>query len=413
MSKTESKNNNNNTTDVGEEYSKSDDKAYNFFLDSSLPYYSVILAYCMFYIGIYFKNQFIGVVFVYVILPLVDFLIPIDVLNPSKEKASKLKKDIYFKFPLYFAVSIEIFTYFYGIYHLLDNNFNFLYKATCIFVLATMQGVSINYSHELMHKLNYFDNCLGAFLLIKNFYIHWFIEHNYGHHTHVATPLDPASAVKGQTVYEFIPQSLIGTFTSSLKIETEMVKENNRSIFTHRIYLSILTYIVTLALLYKFLGFYEMIMAFVIGFSGPLYLEVINYVEHYGLRRKKLSDGNYEPVSIHHSWNTPHRITNYMLFKLQRHSDHHANALKPYQILCSYDESPNLPNGYAFCILLALFPSSWFDIIDPLVDDYAKNNRLSTSSIEIADKKSKSFNLKAGISISSLIILQIIVNNIF
>ena len=103
------------------------------------------------------------------------------------------------------------------------------------------------------------------------------------------------------------------------------------------------------------------------------YLEAINYLEHFGLQREKLPNGEYEKVTIRHSWNAPHRFTNYLLFKLQRHSDHHENATKPYQTLLSLDESPQLPYGYAICVLMAFFPGVWHSVMDPLVEEYEKH----------------------------------------
>jgi alkane 1-monooxygenase len=103
-----------------------------------------------------------------------------------------------------------------------------------------------------------------------------------------------------------------------------------------------------------------------------IYLEAINYLEHYGLARKRLPNGEYEKVTIRHSWNAPHRISNYLLFKLQRHSDHHENSLKPYQTLLSLEESPELPHGYVLMIIMVFIPSVWFRIMDPLVEEYRK-----------------------------------------
>ena len=91
-----------------------------------------------------------------------------------------------------------------------------------------------------------------------------------------------------------------------------------------------------MALIYQKFDFRGLILSWIFGFGAVLILEIINYVEHYGLRRKRLEDGTYEKVTIRHSWNAPHRMSNYLLFKLQRHSDHHENAFKPYQTLCSY-----------------------------------------------------------------------------
>lgn len=387
-----------------------EDKDYDFFLDSSLPYYLILIAYFLFYLGVYMHNQFILITFVYVVLPLADRVFSVDITNPSKEKEKTLKRNNWFKYPLYVAIIVELYTFVYGINHLADESYDILYKLSCLFCLMTMQGVSINYSHELIHKVGKFDNIIGALLLVKNYYLHWFIEHNYGHHKHVATPLDPASAVKGETVYQFIPKSVVGTFTSSWKIEEKIVKDEGRSILTNRIYLSLLLYAIYTIFLFKFYGIVLGISAIIIGISGPYYLEIVNYLEHYGLRRDKLPNGEYETVTIHHSWNTPHRITNYFLFKLQRHSDHHANALKPYQTLCSYDQSPNLPSGYALCIMLALFPSSWFDIIDPLVDVYSKTKNIPVEIRKKSEEKTNMFITKAGVILILLAILQFVIN---
>lgn len=106
------------------------------------------------------------------------------------------------------------------------------------------------------------------------------------------------------------------------------------------------------------------------AFGSIFYLEAINYIEHYGLLRKKQDNGHYEKVTIKHSWNAAHRFSNYLLFKLQRHSDHHENSYKPYQILVTMKESPQLPHGYTVMILMSFVPKKWFQIMDPLVDAY-------------------------------------------
>ena len=108
----------------------------------------------------------------------------------------------------------------------------------------------------------------------------------------------------------------------------------------------------------------------IMALGSVFFLESINYVEHYGLRRKEKTDGNYEKVTIMHSWNSPHRFSNYFLFKVQRHSDHHENSLKPYQTLVSMEESPFLPHGYTVSIFMSFFPKTWFRIMNPLVDAF-------------------------------------------
>ena len=102
---------------------------------------------------------------------------------------------------------------------------------------------------------------------------------------------------------------------------------------------------------------------------GALLLETVNYIEHYGMVRKKI-DGRYEKVTHLHSWNASHMVSNFLLFQLQRHSDHHAFAHKRYQVLNHYDQSPQLPQGYSAMIILALFPPLWFKVMDRRLEDW-------------------------------------------
>jgi alkane 1-monooxygenase len=125
------------------------------------------------------------------------------------------------------------------------------------------------------------------------------------------------------------------------------------------------------------------------GFLSILMLETVNYIEHYGLQRKKDAEGIYEAPNIMHSWNAPHAITNLILFKLQRHSDHHENAYKPYQILLTLPESPVLPFGYSCSIVLALFPSQWFYITNPVAEAANKNEAISPEVKKSIEHRSK------------------------
>ena len=128
--------------------------------------------------------------------------------------------------------------------------------------------------------------------------------------------------------------------------------------------------------IYYFFGVSGMVF-FLIYAAGTIFLvETINYVEHYGLKRNEMTPGVYEPVSIHHSWNAPQTLQNILLLKLQRHSDHHARALKPYQTLCSYEESPTLPAGYPICVLISMFPPIWFKVINPLCPQVNVNGKV-------------------------------------
>lgn len=147
-------------------------------------------------------------------------------------------------------------------------------------------------------------------------------------------------------------------------------KKLGKNFFTNYAVLSVLSSIAYISLIYLLFGLQPTIIHCLMAFMSVVYLEAINYIEHYGLSRKKLANGEYEKVTILHSWNAPHRFTNYLLFKLQRHSDHHENSSKPFQTLVSMDQSPFLPHGYTLMIIMSFFPKFWFRIMDPLADAY-------------------------------------------
>jgi alkane 1-monooxygenase len=170
------------------------------------------------------------------------------------------------------------------------------------------------------------------------------------------------------------------------------------------IYFTLATVGVPLSL-FLFFGFKVMMAHFLIASFSVIYLEAINYIEHYGLQRKKLEDGTFENVNITHSWNAPHRFSNYILFKLQRHSDHHENSLKPYQTLCTYDQSPELPNGYAVCLILAFFPSVWFEVMNPLVAAFKDGGKPTQEVKEKTAKVLMSFIVKLNLFLITLVFL--------
>lgn len=135
-----------------------------------------------------------------------------------------------------------------------------------------------------------------------------------------------------------------------------MEKQEKKPFFANYAVLSVVASILFTMLMFKIYGAQAGVLFLIEAFGSVFYLEAINYIEHYGLRREKKADGTYEKVTIKHSWNAPHRFSNYLLFKLQRHSDHHENSLKPYQTLVSLEESPHLPHGYTVCIFMSFFP---------------------------------------------------------
>jgi alkane 1-monooxygenase len=209
--------------------------------------------------------------------------------------------------------------------------------------------------------------------------MHFLIEHNRGHHTHVATPHDPATARKNQSIFSFWKQTLIGSFRSAWQIEKKQLAKQNLSVWTWQngmiwaVVLPIL-FCTGMTFLFSYLsGKFEWIIpVFLIVQSiiAVLSLECVNYIEHYGIMRKEIAPGRYEKVNPLHSWNANHYYSNLMLFHLQRHSDHHAYAARPYQVLRHFNESPQLPYGYTMMILISLVPPLWFRTMNERLEEW-------------------------------------------
>ena len=230
-------------------------------------------------------------------------------------------------------------------------------------------GIAINTAHELGHKRESAERWLSKVALAPTAYGHFFVEHNRGHHTRVATAEDPASARLGESFWQFWPRTVLGSLRSAWRLESRRFSPRRRSLWTPRN--EILNAWAMTAVLFGVLAlmFGPAVLPFllaqaVLGFS---LLEVVNYLEHYGLARQRTATGRYEKVDERHSWNSNRLTTNIFLYQLQRHSDHHANPTRRYQALRSFDTSPQLPAGYATMIVVALIPPLWRRIMDPRV----------------------------------------------
>lgn len=233
-------------------------------------------------------------------------------------------------------------------------------------------GVGITYAHELMHQTNRFERTLAEILMTSTLYGHFCIEHVQGHHVHVGTPQDPATARYGQSFWAFIPQTLIGSFASAWKLQSERRRRRNLPVWhsSNPFWRYLAAYAVYLTIAYLLAGWAGMGLLVLQAAVAVLLLETINYVEHYGLERRLMANGRYERVEPRHSWNASHRLTNYFLINLQRHSDHHRHPQRRYPVLQHYEESeaPQLPFGYPTMLLMALAPPLWFRVMNPRVE---------------------------------------------
>ena len=234
-----------------------------------------------------------------------------------------------------------------------------------IFSAGLINGVAINTAHELGHKRADLEKWLAKIALAPVAYGHFFVEHNRGHHKNVATPRDPASSRMGETFYAFLPRTMVGSLRSAWELEGERLARQGKSVWSFDNE-NLRAWAMTVVLF----GALTLWLAFLLiqAFFGAALLEVVNYLEHYGLLRQwDERTQRYERCAPSHSWNSNNVVTNLLLYQLQRHSDHHANPTRRFQSLRHFDESPQLPSGYASMLILAYFPPLWFKVMNPRV----------------------------------------------
>jgi alkane 1-monooxygenase len=252
-----------------------------------------------------------------------------------------------------------------------EGSFSALELVGCVMSVGICSGTfGINIAHELGHRTDRFSHFSSKCLLLSSLYMHFFIEHNRGHHRHVGTKEDPATSRRGETVYRFWLRSITQSWLSAWKLEKHRLARRNLNTIHWRnemIWFTLIQ-ISTILVVAATAGWLAAIGFVSAALVGILLLETVNYVEHYGLQRERRPNGRYERVRPHHSWNSNHPIGRALLFELSRHSDHHANPTRPYYVLRHFDESPQLPTGYPGMVLLSLIPTVWFAVMDPHVD---------------------------------------------
>ncbi|MFN7221968.1 MAG: alkane 1-monooxygenase [Burkholderiales bacterium] len=248
--------------------------------------------------------------------------------------------------------------------------FSWLGQIGWLFSMGSVSGIlAINVAHELIHKPSRLEQLGGGVLLASVGYGTFKVEHVLGHHTWVATARDASSAARGESLYTFVPRAIFHNVRNAFRIQAARFARRGMSAWTWRNELLIWS---GLTLGFAGISFAiagTMGLLFFIGQAliAVLHLEAINYIEHYGLQRQTEQDGAIEPVSIMHSWNSAYFLSNAYLFQLQRHSDHHAHAARPYWALRQQSAAPQLPGGYGAMILLALVPPLWRLTIDPRI----------------------------------------------
>lgn len=312
------------------------------------------------------------VIFSFIVIPFIEQILPVNVVNLGEDEVRIKDSQKFFDILLFLNVPIIfglLYFYFQSIGSFASTS-DWLGKTISVGLVLSACG--INVAHELGHKKSKISQLASKMLLLPSLYMHFFIEHNLGHHLRVATPEDPATSRKNEILYTFWFRSVIGGYKHAWTLSNQACTRNGKSVFSlhnEMIQFSIIQ-LATLFLIFFFYGNLALISFIMMAVISFLNLENINYIEHYGLMRKKKPNGKYEKVTQIHSWNSDHILGRIMLYELTRHSDHHYKANKKYQILQHYRESPQLPLGYPTSILAAMIPPLWFKIMHPLLDRY-------------------------------------------
>mgnify|MGYP006275074595 FL=1 len=315
---------------------------------------------------------------IFVCVPILDWVIGRDSVNPERSELVELTNDRFYRALTILCLPLYSMTVLFGLWFLVTQTLSPVETIGWILSIGLIGGVvAINPAHELIHKSNSTEQTIGGLLLATVCYGTFKVEHLAGHHVDVATPRDQSTAARGKAVYGFIAQSILKNPGRAIELEKRACIERGT---IWRWYASesvgwstvSLCWLVACAMAVDvfstrtpWIGVAYFLAQALVAIT---LLEIINYIEHYGLSRR-LENGDYdspryERVTHLHSWNSDFALTNALLFQLQRHSDHHAHSFRRYQTLRHHPDSPQLPAGYSTMVLVALVPPLWFRVMD-------------------------------------------------
>lgn len=309
-------------------------------------------------------------------VPLIELFIAPDSGNLEKQIKLKEKESKFYDWIIYLIVPIQIITLLVFLLIIQDSSLTTLEITGKVISMGISCGVlGLNVGHELGHRHNRTEQFLGELLLLSSLNAHFLPYHNGGHHLNVATPKDAATARRNEFLPVFWIRSHFGSYAEAWKLEFQRMKSINRSSFSfhNRMVVYSLANLAIILSVYLFFNL-EVLLYFLAACTfGIVLLETVNYIEHYGLLRKKVN-GRYERVKRTHSWNSDHLMGRSILFNLSRHSDHHYNGSKKYQLLDSLEDSPQMPTGYPGMMILSLIQPLWFKIMNDRLEKFQKES---------------------------------------
>ena len=300
------------------------------------------------------------VVFSFVFIPGVELILP------ESKSSNDVKNPFLFDLILYALIPLYIGLFVYFLMTI-TSDVSLICLVGKLSAMGLLCGIfGINMAHELGHRKSKLDRFLAQMLLMTSQYTHFFIEHNRGHHKRVGTIQDPATARKGESLYAFWFRVIIRSYQSAWNLENERLIRLGQTPWSLKndMIVYALLQLILLTTIGLVFGGYVVVMYSTACLIGILLLETINYIEHYGLTRKKITKVSYERVQDVHSWNSDYLLGRTLLFELTRHSHHHANSLLKYPHLESRKEASQLPTGYPGMMILSMVPWAWFKVMD-------------------------------------------------
>ncbi|MBC8755390.1 alkane 1-monooxygenase [Kordia sp. YSTF-M3] len=317
------------------------------------------------YLGGYYT--FLTPMYAFGIIPILELMFSQNTANLSPEEVEKKSANSLFDWLLYLNIPIVFGLLIVTLINVSTGMYETYELVGLIFSTGIVLGSNgINVAHELGHRQTKVEQIMAKILLLPSLYMHFFVEHNFGHHLHAATKEDPATARYNQVLYSFWFTSTARQYINAWKIQQNLRQREKFSFFSpkNNMFWFTILQIAYVAATFYFFG--TLALIFILGSAvvSFLLLETINYIEHYGLQRKKLPSGRYERVREIHSWNSNHTIGRIVLYELTRHSDHHYKASKKYQLLDCHEESPQMPFGYPTSMVMALIPPLWFKVMN-------------------------------------------------
>ena len=313
-----------------------------------------------------------GPLFIHGVIPTLDKLIGEDTENPPLDAIADLETDPYYSRIVKLFIPLQYATNVYGAYLASRKGTSVADQVLLGTLVGMVNGIAINTAHELSHKNGRLEHYLSHLALAPSGYNHFRIEHPYGHHRRVATPEDPASSRLGETFWKFLPRTVIGSFKSAIEIEKKRLERKKLPFFCkeneliHGWAMSAIYH----GLMFKKFGMRSVPFQLTQATYAVTLFEAVNYIEHYGLKREKKENGQYERTLPEHSWNNNNLVTNLFLYQLQRHSDHHAYPTRSFQTLRHFENAPQLPAGYGAMLLPAFIPTWWSKIMDDRVVEH-------------------------------------------